>query len=229
MNNILENPAFSAIKADKQISFVRPFNPKESLSLDGFRNAVIRYRDTTKGVAIKPAKVVTVPAVVLPDDKYLLPVDAAKVLIGAVEDSQDILIREAIDNGANVIEWASVDLDTSLAALNAVRVSQRLTKDQVEAWARVAMAHFFVSRAGEISSNAGHDEAKKVLQLALTTKAYVDSLSSLSAPVPNLSQDKAIALKNALTIAKVNDDISKSLFAKIDAILNPKIDNLEGL
>jgi len=227
--SVLQSPAFSAFKVDAAISFIRPFNPKEAISVDGYRNSVIRYRDTTKGVAVKPAKVVTIPQVTLPEDVYQLPDDAKKVLLGVLEDQQDTLIRDLIDNGATLIEWDKVSLENCLTTLTAVRVSQRLTKEQIEAWARVALASFFAVRAGEISDNQRHDDVKRSAQLALTTNAYIASLSSLSAPVPNLSTEKATALKNALTVARVNDDISKSLFAKIDAILNPKIDNLDGL
>src|SRR5258705_5877937 len=93
----VENPGFAAFKADKQLSFIRPYDPKAS-SIAGYRHAVVRYRDTTKGVSVKPAKMVTIPVIFLSDD-YLMPEVAAKVLVGVLEDEQDVIIRDAIDSG----------------------------------------------------------------------------------------------------------------------------------
>lgn len=226
--NVLSNPGFAAFNAEKKIAFIRPFDPKQAMAIDGYRHAIVRYRDTTKGVSVKPAKMVTIPCIRLPEDSYQLPDVAAKVLVGTIEDQQDIIIRELIDNGASLIEFDQVSLDASFAALTAVRVSTRMTKEQIDAWVKVALVGVLTTRANEISDNQRHDSGKRAAQVALTINAYADNFSRLSAPVPNLGQEKATMLKNVLTLANVSDDIGRALIAKLNAILNPEvsIDNL---
>lgn len=223
MTTAIENPAFSMFKAELAVSYVRPYSPKDAIDVSGFRHSVIRYRDTTKGVAVKPAKVVTIPVVTLPDANYLMPDDAKKVLIGVIEDQQDILVRDAIEQGANSIEWNMVSLDNSLKALTAVRVSQRLTKEQIVAWVSVALSDVLAKRAEAISMAKIHTELQRQVQLAATKQDYSNALGTLSAPVPNLKQQSAIACKNLLIQANIQDDISKALLAKLEAILNPEI------
>lgn len=222
METVIQNPGFSAFAADKKVSFVRPFSPKDAISIEGFRNAVIRYRDTSKGTAVKPAKMVTIPAVKL-DDNYLMPEAAAKVLLGVIEDSQDTLIREAIDAGASLIDWAIVNVDSCLSALTAVRMSQRITKEQIVAWVSIALDKTLTARATAISDAKLHNDLQRQQQIAATKNDYSNALSTLSAPVPNLKQQSAIACKNLLLQANVSDDISNALLAKLEVILHPEI------
>lgn len=230
MTTITQNPAFSMFKADTRVSFVRPFNPSEAVSIEGFRHEVIRYRDAdkAKGTASKPAKVVTIPALDLPADTYVLPSEAKQILMGVLEKQQETLIREAIDNGASMIEWDSVNLDKTLSALTAVRVSERLTKEQIHAWIDVALDSVLKGRASAISIAKGHTELQASMQQAATRNDYKNALGTLSAPVPKLKQQSAMACKNLLVQANIADDISKALLKKLDAILNPEI-NSENL
>lgn len=224
-NNTLSNPGFSAFKMESQISFIRGYDPK-AVEIAGYRHSVVRYRDTTKGVSIKPAKMVTIPALVLPDEYSLLSEKARKVFHGVIEDTQDNIIRGLIDEGKQLIEWKDVTLDSCLDSLTAIRVSTRLTKDQIEGWARAALHPMFMQRAVEkISSKAkGYESLTPEQACAVVGNAYIERFGKLSAPVPNLSQEVATALSNLLKQSQLADDISQALGKKLHAMLNPTVD-----
>ena len=212
---------------EASVSFVRPYDPKQ-VAIQGFRVSVVRYRDTTKGTAIKPAKMVIIPQVSLPDD-YLMPELASKVFLGVIEDAQDAIVRQKIEEACATLAWADVSLDAALLDLTAVRVSQRLTKEQIEAWAKVACAPAFDARSKEISDSKQHSEEQRKAQRAGTENAYIANLAKLAAPVPNLGQETAVTLQSFLTKAELADDLSKTLLAKLHAILNPVAANAGDL
>lgn len=225
----VQSPAFAAFKAESRVSFIRPYDPKACVPVDGFRYAILRYRDTGKNTASKPAQAVCVPQVTLPEDSYLLPAQATQVLLSVLEDQQDVMIKAAIANDAKLIQWDDLSLDKVLDALTAIQTSQRLTKEQIEAWVMVAMLPTLTKRGTSIAEGKGFKQGSEEWnkQVAVVIGNYKAKFSTLSAPVPNIQQEQAIALKNMLTQANLADDISKSLGKKIHAILNPEI--LEGV
>lgn len=222
-----QSPMFAAFKAETKVSFVRAYDPK-SASIEGFRHAVIRYRDTGKNTVSKVAQMVTVPQLTISGD-WLLPETATKVLLGVLEDAQDVFIRGQLDDSKTVINWDDLATDKMLALLTAVRVSQRLTSEQIANWCDVALSASCEARGKERAGAQLITDAGKVAEvIAATKKAYRERFSRLAAPVPNLDQQSAISLKNMLAVSKVDDDISRSLSAKLEAILNPKvIDNTD--
>lgn len=217
----LTAPMFSAFNAEKGISFIRGYDPKATIT-EGYRHAVIRYRETAKTVA-KPAQMVTIPVVVLPADNYLMPDAAAKVLLGVIEDEQDALIKESIEKGESLINWADITLDKCLDALTATRVSSRLTKEQIENWVMVAMQEQLRQRGKQNGASKGfaEDSEQMLKQIAATINNYRELYGRLAAPVPNLGQEQAQALQNQLTVSKLDDDIAKALSKRLHAILNP--------
>lgn len=238
------NPGFAAFKAETSISFVRAYDPK-SVAITGFTHQVIRYRDTSKGTAVKPAKMVTVPSLVLPAalvdlvplskeaeeigiepsyqvlDGYAMPEKARTVLLGVLEDGQSDMIRSMIEDGKSVIEWDSVSLEKVLDFLTAARTSSRLTKEAVEAWAKIALAEACKDRATEIATSKGFDAEKTLKQIEGTTAAYVSNMGKLSAAVPNIGQETALSLQIMLEKSGNDDDIAKALRKKLHTILNP--------
>lgn len=210
---------FAAYREDTQHSFIRPYDPK-AIAIPGYRHSVIRYRDTSKGTAIKPAQMVTIPQVSLPDD-YLMPELAAKVFLGVIEDTQDLIVRRKIEEKVSLIDWINLSVDSCLADLTATRVSQRITKEQIEGWARVALKEAFDTRAAQISSEKNHNPEQIKAQRAGTENAYVANLSKLAAPVPNLGMETANTLQTFLKAAALDDDMAKTLLNKLHAILNP--------
>lgn len=214
---------FAAFKAEEKFSFVRDYSPAQCTDIPSYRHAVIRYRNTD-GTVTKKAKQVTVPALVLPDEYSLLEERARKVIQGVYEDEQDSLIKNLIDEkGASTIHWDVLTLDCVLASLTAVRISQRLTKEQIEAWFRVAMKPACDTRAAQICEAKGIAGEEKAKQLAGTINAYCARAVKLAAPVPNLGQNEAIALNNLLITSAVEDDMAKVLKAKLNQILHPKV------
>lgn len=214
---------FAAFKEEERLSFIRPYSPNVQ-AIAGYRHAVIRWRNTDKGTASKPAQMVTVPSLMLPEDNYLLPESAAKVLLGVLEDEQDAMIRAEIENKASYIGWDNVTLEKVLDSLTAIRVSQRLTKEQIEHWANVALVEFCNTRAAQICESKGITDATEIAKhQAGTLNAYKKRVMLLAAPVPNIGQGEATAVLNALTVAKLDDDMAKVLIKKLNAILNPKI------
>lgn len=209
------------------VSFVRGYDPKVQ-GIEGFRHVVIRYRNTDPKKAEKPAQMVTIPQIKI-GAEFAVFADGepgeslGKILQNAIEDEQDAMIRSWIDQGQSNIYWPSLDLAEVIKAYNAVRVSQRLTKEQIEGWANVALAEACNARADQISVAKSYNDEQKQKQRAATLKAYVDLASKLAAPVPNIGQEQATALKNMLVVAKLSDDMSKVLANKLEAILNPKV------
>lgn len=215
-------PQFSAFKAEDRISFIRKYDPA-SQDVPGYRHAVIRYRNTDTKAVTKVAQMVTVPVMVLPEEFSLLPEKAIKVLMGVFEDEQDSMIRSMIDAGANYIGWDNLVIEKVLDSLTAVRLSQRLTKEGIEAWFKIAGVAVCTTRAKQIAESKGMDATGTAQQIAGTITAYCNLAMKLAAPVPNLGQNEATALKNLLTVGQLADDMAKVLLAKLDAILHPKI------
>lgn len=213
---------FAAYKADQKLSFIRGYDPRTQ-AVPMFRHAIIRYRVTdgmkAKGTIEKPAQMVTIPQIKLNDD-YLLPEKATQVLVGLLEDQQDTMIKQLIESKASVIHWDLLTLDNVLNALTAVRVSQRLTREQVQEWAKIAVKEACTKRAEQIAEAKGTDKAK---QVEATLGEYVTSFGALAAAVPNIGEATARALNNMLTLAKVDDDMSRVLAKKLDSILNPEL------
>lgn len=213
--------SFAAFKAEEAISFVRQYDPRVQ-GIPGMRHAVIRYRNTDKKIAEKTAQMVTIPQIALNDD-YLLPEQAAKVLLGIIEDEQDNMIRSMIDTGASVIHWANLTLEMTLASLTAIRVSSRLSKEQIEGWAKIALVPACNQRADQVSEAKSYNADQQAKQRAGTLNAYCELICKLAAPVPNIGQEQATAAKNLLLVSKLDDDMAKVLLNKLDAILNPKV------
>lgn len=215
-------PTFNAFKLEEHLSFVRQYDPRIQ-GINGYRHAVIRYRNTDPKLASKTAQMVTIPQLVLPEEFSLLPEKAIKVLMGVFEDEQDAIIKSKIEAGSSVITWADVELDRVLDSLTAVRLSQRLTKEGIENWFKVACKEVCTTRATQIAVSKGFNADDTAKQIAGTITAYCALAMKLSAPVPNLGTNEAIALKNLLVVGNLSDDMAKVLLAKLEQILNPKI------
>lgn len=213
---------FGAFKIEDKVSFARKYDPRVQ-ELPNFRHAIVRYRNTDKSTVEKLAQMVTVPQLVLPEEYELLDEKARKVILGLYEDEQDNIIRSLIDAGVSNIRWDALSVSKVLESLTAVRLSNRLTKEQIENWARIALKDVSYTRADQISNEKSFNAEQKEKQRAGTLNAYVTLAMKLAAPVPNVGQHEVTALKNMMSVAKLADDMSKVLFAKIDAILNPKI------
>lgn len=222
LDSIATLATFGAFKVDEKLSFVRPYDPKVQ-AIPGFRHAIVRYRNTDKaGTVDKPAKMATVPELKLTDD-YLVPEKAAKVLLGVFEDEQDNIVRGFVDAGASHVAWDSVTLDKVLDSLTAVRLSNRLTKEQIEAWAKIALVDCCTVRATQIAVEKKYNAEQTAKQVAGTINAYCALAMKMAAPVPNIGQGEATALNNMLLVSKLDDDMSHVLLAKLNAILHPKI------
>lgn len=209
---------------ENPFSFVRAYDAKTQ-ALPDYRHAVVRYRNVDKpGTIQKAAQMVTVPALKLSDDlSIVLNEKEARVILGVMEDAEDDIIRSMLDNSKSVIYWADLGWQKALDFLTAERVSQRLTKEQVLAWANIALKEFCETRAKQICEAKGITGEDMNKQIAGTLTAYVDRLAKLAAPVPNLGQSEATALNNALLVAKLDDDMAKVLKAKLNQILHPQI------
>lgn len=214
---------FAAFRAEEKLSFVRAYDPKVT-EIVGYRHAVIRYRNTD-GKTTKSAQMVTVPQMKLPDD-YLVVLSEkeVQVFLGTLEDAEDKIIRSMLDNGVSNIHWDALGKDKAIDFLTAERVSQRLTKEQIEAWFTVAGKSWCETRAAQICEAKGITDAEQIAkQKAGSFNAYKDRMVKLAAPVPNLGESEATALKNMLKSAGLADDMSKVLLNKLTQILEPKV------
>lgn len=222
-DNLALFATFGAFKVEEKFSFVRPYDPKVT-DIAGFRHAVIRYRNTDSKAVQRSAQMVTVPSIKLPDEYSLLPAKALQVINGVFEDEQDNMIRSQIDTGRAQIYWETLTLDKVLDSLTAVRMSQRLNKEMIENWFRIAAKNVCSTRAVQIAQAKGiSDSAEIEKQVAGTLNAYCNLAMKLAAPVPNLGENEARALKNVLVVGALADDMAKILLAKLEQILNPKV------
>lgn len=219
------SPGFSAFNIEKELSFIRPYNPS-AVEIPGYRHAVIRFRYTENnkkaGLAEKPAQMCTVPVLVIPTD-WKLPEQALKVLQGVLEDGEDTILKVRVEAKDSLVHWQDIGLAKVLDNLTAERVSQRLTREGLEAWAKVAMTQVCTERAMQIAEAKGFNAEQASKQVAGTIKRYFGLVASMSAPVPGLKQEEAIALQNILTVSKLDDDIAKILKKKLHAMLNPEV------
>jgi hypothetical protein len=221
VSSAMQSPGFAAFKAEERISFIRQYSPQVT-EIEGMRHAVIRYRNTD-GKSTKTAQMVTVPQIAFPEEYQLLPEKALQVLRGVFEDEQDNIIRAKIDAQATYIHWDSLTLDEVLTSLTAIRMSQRLTKEQIEQWAKIALLEACEKRARQICEAKSITGPEVNKQIAGTLNAYVSCMMKLAAPVPNLGEQEARAALNMLKLAQLGDDMAKVLMTKLDAILNPKV------
>lgn len=222
LNFLQVAPQFSAFKAEDRISFIRKYDPAVTETPE-YRHAVIRYRNTDTKVVQKVAQMVTVPQLKLPEEFSLLPEKAIKVLMGVFEDEQDSMIRSMIERGDSYIGWDNLALDKVLDSLTAIRLSQRLTKEGIEAWFKIACLEVCTIRGKQIAEAKSYNPEQTAKQVAGTLDAYCALAMKLAAPVPNLGTQEATAIKNLLVVGKLADDMSKVLLAKLDAMLNPKV------
>jgi len=219
-NTGMQHPMFSHLDSERQVSFVRKHDAKVTAGPE-YRVAVIRYRDLGKpNVAVKPAQMVILPQVTLPEE-YMLCDKARQVLIGVLEDQQDVIIRQKIDENAKEIKWADVSVDSCLDALTATRVSSRLTKEAIEAWVSVAMLPMLTERGKEIAKAKEMNAENTAKQVASTINAYKEQYGKLAAAVPNIGKETAERLSQFLDKTELSDDIAKALAKKLKAILNP--------
>lgn len=213
-------------KEDEQFSFVRPYVAANCTNVEGYRHAVIRYRVTGTDKVEKPAKMATIPSIVLPEDSYKLPDDAKKVLIGVLEDQQDAIIRTIIDDKKDIVDWSSVNLQATLNALTATRVSNRLTRDGIENWFNASVVKTAAELRGEqVAEQKGFAKGSEQWnkQVAGSVQAYRDNFGKLAAAVPNLGQNTAVALQNILKTSEAADDMALALGKKLHQILNPVV------
>jgi hypothetical protein len=222
LDNIATLATFGAFKIDERISFVRRYTPSVQ-AIPDFRHSVIRYRVTGKDTAEKPANMVTIPQLVLPAEYQALDERARKVILGVFEDAQDDIVRGLIDAQATTVHWDAVSLEAVLTSLTAVRISKRLTKEQIEAWARIAFVEACNTRADQISNEKNYAPEQAAKQRAGTLNAYVELVMKLAAPVPNIGQGNATALNNLFLVAKLDDDMAKVLKGKLHEIMNPEV------
>jgi hypothetical protein len=216
-------PTFGAFKVEERISFVRGYDPKVQ-DIPGFRHAVIRYRNTDSKVVQRTAQMVTVPSITISEDHALFGNPKMQQVVTAVlEDEQDNMIRSQLDQGISMIHWETLTVDKVLDSLTAVRMSQRLTKEQIENWFAVAGKDVCTTRATQISQAKGLNESDTAKQIAGTMTAYKNLAMKLAAPVPNIGENEAKAMKNILILGNLADDMAKVLLAKLEQILNPKI------
>jgi hypothetical protein len=216
----------AAFKEDEAFSFVRPYNAA-AVGIEGYRHSVIRWRVTGTNKVEKPAKMVTIPAVTLPDD-WAMSDEAKAVLIAAIEDQQDALIRDAIEAKKDIVDWSDVDLTSALAALTATRISSRLTKEGIENWFMVAgnvVRQYCEARGTEIADKKSLEGDERKKQIAGTSNAYKAGFAKLAAAVPNLPMEDATRLLNMLTLSEAADDMAKALGKKLNQILNPPAAN----
>lgn len=210
----------------ESLSFVRPYDPKVT-DVAGYRHAVLRYRNTdnSKLVAIKAAQMVTVPQIKLNEDQLLCLNDKEqKIFLSLLEDGEDGIIRSLVDSGRSNIHWNEIGKDNALNFLTAERMSKRLTQETIVAWFAISGRNWTEQRAKQICEAKGITEEKQIAaQVAGSFNAYSARMAKLAAPVPNLGQEEATALKNMLLSAQLADDMAKVLLEKLQAILAPKI------
>lgn len=222
----IENPNFAAFNAENKVSFVREYSPKITNPVAGYRHSVIRYRVITAkkdAGEIKPAKLVTVPALALPAE-YVLPEQVAGLVLTMLQDGQDSMIRESVDAGKSVVSWEDITLDKVITFLTTASVSQRLTRESIEAWVSVALKDALDARSVELhEANREKDSIPLAKRAEAVLARYKQVLGSLAAAVPNLKQGEAEAAQAILKRANLDDDMARSLSKKLHAILNPVV------
>ena len=226
-------PNFAKFDVEKAISFTRRYDPKEQAT-EGYRNVKIGYRETKKNPIPPEPKVVSIPQVSLGQAQTALEMvtdtDTAKlsaVLLGAIEDGQDAMVRYMVDGeNRKVINWQEVSLSATLEFLTTARASQRLTREGIEAWIDSALLPTLNERGAELAANKLITAPALIAQQQVAVVArYKSIIGGLSAAVQKIAQEEAIAAVTILKRANLADEMSKVLLAKLDALLNPPAAN----
>lgn len=237
-NGNTQSPNFAAYNEAEKVSFIRDFNVKLATEIAGYRHSVIRYRVITakqQQGEIKPTKLVTVPQLVMPTSYLNLEGENAQnvtlnaVLLATLEDGQDSMIREIVDSGkSTTVAWEEITLDKVITFLTTARTGARLTRESVEAWVMSeTMQDTIKQRAAELhlsKQQSGINDGKTLeVRTAELANRYKTLIGGLAAAVPTLKQNEAEACESIIKRSKMDDDTSRSLMKKLDAMLRPKV------
>lgn len=214
----LANPGFAAFKAQDAISFIRPYDPKAP-AIEGYTHHAITYR-STNGKATAPAKMVTLPSVVLPSD-WVMSADAATILIRAIEKWQKDQVKGAIEDKQSIINWSGLTLSNALTSLTSITQGDYLTKESILDWVSSALGDAISLRASQLSDAKGHNDAERLAQAARTTNWYRDNLSKLASKVPSLPME--ICEKLQAFLAPFGDSMAVRLQRILTKWLNPAV------
>lgn len=221
-NTVDMSATFAAFKQESAISFIRPWI-KDTPELAGYTHHKLEYRTSDKKAVEKPSQMVTVPAIQLPEEYSLLPVLHKQAVLDYFNRCQKDLIKVQVAEGAKLIHWQAISLDSVIEFLTAERETNYLTKESVLAWVSANMVEQFRARGAQIAEAKGYNDLQSAQQIAKTVVQYQELFGKLAAKVPPLAQAQATSLQNQLLLlsADKHDRMYKVLSDKLHKILNP--------
>ena len=162
------------------------YDPKSTKALSGQRLSKVLFRFTEaqklRGEIQKEHKCISIPVLGFADIEPMLSA-LHGAIVGLIEDTQDAIVKEAIESGAIVVNDSDISVSACVAYLSQVGAgSNRLDGDAIKAWysdnVDTALQLAFAEKLG-LSDNPTQEEAEKVQQ---ASNGYRDVFAKLASP-----------------------------------------------
>lgn len=214
---------------------VHPFVAGKSEALTGQRLAKVGYKSTAKNPAKFPSVCASIPFI--GDNAIIDNVPALVSHIRAMlESAQDGIIRSLYESSDGSLTSIGDD-DISIAAcinfLEADAQGSRLTKEYIGAWfdsnVRDNLTVIFAEKLGFIKANDDNPSLTEMQEFTIDKhlNGYRDLFSSLAGGKTILQPKQVDGLNKALILCAVEDDTSRKLKARLEAMQNkPKLEEL---
>lgn len=206
---------------------VFPFVSGESKPFSGQRLAKVGYKSSKTNPAKFPSVYASIP--VLDSWTENQNVRLRPFLVQMVQDTQDKVFRslyESSDGTLTSISDADISVDQVIAYLESESTGDRLTKEKIGEWFEASMKD---NLTVVIADKLGTENVEDV-RIGQHLKGYKELFMSLSKDSGALQDTQIRGLRKAIEVSSVDDEVSKRLDAKLEAMQNrPPMLELLGL
>lgn len=200
------------------------FDSKISKAFEGQRLAKIGYKTTKTG---KTSVCVSVPRIGSLDIATLKAFEPH--LLSLIEQTQDAIIRNLYESGANEVSTEQLSIESVAAFLDSDSRGERLTKEMIGEWFQENLADSLMVAFAEklgISEPTVEDDAR----IGKVVETYKEKFASLSGSKTLYTVEIVEKLEKALSLVETEDLIGLKLAKKLATMKStPKTADMLGL
>jgi hypothetical protein len=211
---------------------ILPFNAGKSAALSGQRLIRVLYKPSKHKKPEYKSVCVSVPKLSQPFSPEVLQ-KLNPYIVELVENTQQNIVKSLYESSQGALTSVSDDdisIDAVIGYLEAESNGGRLTKEILSKWFVENMAdNLYVVLCEKLEFQDPNKEQEELVQQQLN--GYKEMISALSGGATVYQEKQVKALKRAIEVSSVDDDISKKLNARLDGMLKPNkvLDNLMEL
>lgn len=206
---------------------VVPFDSKTSKPFSGQRLAKVGYKSSK----LKPAQFPSVCASIPPIQDWTenQNLRLRPYFVQMIEDTQDKILRslyESSDGSLSSVSDEDLSVDQVIAYLQSESSGDRLTKEKIAAWFEDSVRDNLTVVIMEKLQTENLEDVRIAQHLA----GYKGLFANLSKDSGNVNPTQIRALRKALEVAAVDDEIGKRLDSKLEGMQNrPAMEELLDL